>query len=295
MYKKKEKIKFFLVFLTPSLFLYILFVVYPYIQSFYISLFRWRGLSRHLNFVGLANFQKLFRDNVFWIALKNNFVILIFAGLIILVIAMFFAVIISYKIKGAIIFRITFFFPSLISFAAIAVLWSFIYNPSFGLLNSFLRLLRLDPLTHTWLGKPQTALPSVIITIIWYYAGFYMIIFLSTIQSIPPGFFEAAKLDGANSWQAFWHITLPLLREIIKIAVVYIIINALNIFDLIYIMTSGGPNRHTEVLSTYMYEQAFKNSNFGYATSISVVLFILTLGMSILFLKILTKGKAVEY
>ena len=144
------------------------------------------------------------------------------------------------------------------------------------------------------MGETRTALPAVTATIIWYSNGFYLILFLSAISNIPPSLIEAAKVDGASLFQRAVFITIPLIREIFKIAIVYITINTLNIFDVIYVMTVGGPNRRTEVLATYMYEQAFRNSDFGYGTAISVMLFLFTIVISVFLFRLLTK-ETLEY
>ena len=292
--KRKDRTFLIIVFLLPSVFLYCLFVIYPYIKAFYISLFNWSGLSLYKDFVGLENFSRLFRDPVFWTALKNNLFIWIIGGSCIVGLTLFFSLVISNRPSSASIYRTAFFFPYLISLAAVAVLWSFIYNPTFGLLNSVLRGVGLESLTHAWLGETRTALPAVTTTIIWYSNGFYLILFLSAISNIPPSLIEAAKVDGASLFQRAVFITIPLIREIFKIAIVYITINTLNIFDVIYVMTVGGPNRRTEVLATYMYEQAFRNSDFGYGTAISVMLFLFTIVISVFLFRLLTK-ETLEY
>ncbi len=292
--KRKDRSLMIIVFLLPSLILYSIFVIYPYLKAFYISLFSWTGLSLYKDFVGLENFTRLFKDPVFWTALKNNLFIWLIGGGCIIGLSLFFSLVISNRPLSASLYRTTFFFPYLISLAAVAVLWSFIYNPTFGLLNSILRGLGLESLTHAWLGETRTALPAVTATVIWYSNGFYLLLFLSAISNIPPSIIEAAKVDGASLFQRAIFITIPLIGEIFKIAVVYITINSLNIFDVIYVMTVGGPNRRTEVLATYMYEQAFRNSDFGYGTAISVMLFLFTIVISAFLIRLLTK-ETLEY
>ncbi len=292
--KRKDRKLLIIIFLLPSVFLYCLFVIYPYLEAFYISLFNWSGLSLHKEFVGLENFSRLFKDPVFWTALKNNLFIWLIGGGCIIGMSLFFAMVISNRQIDGPLYRTTFFFPYLISLSAVAVLWSFIYNPTFGLLNSLLRGMGLESFTHAWLGETRTALPAVTVTIVWYYNGFYLLLFLSAISNIPPSIIEAAKIDGASLFQQSVFITIPLIREMFKTAIIYITINTLNIFDVIYVMTVGGPNRRTEVLATYMYEQAFRNSDFGYATAISVTLFIFTIIISIVLFRLLD-SETLEY
>ena len=263
-------------------------------QAFYFSLFRWRGLSQHKDFIGTQNFAQLAGDPIFWMALKHNSTFLVAGMLITLPLALFFAYVISRKVRGASSYRAVFLFPNIISIVAVAVLWSFIYNMQFGLLNAFLKQVGLEQFTAGWLGEPRTALPAVIATGIWYSLGFYIVLFLAGIQSIPPSFYEAASIDGANQLQSFRHITIPLLWEILKLALVYMVIQTMNVFGLVWVMTEGGPSNHTETMLTYLYRKAFAESQYGYGTALGVVVFILVLGIALTSIRAM-KREVVEY
>ncbi len=269
-------------FLAPAVVLYAVFFVFPMAQAFYIALFRWRGLSMNREFVGIENFRRLLTDDdVFWQCLGHNLTFLVVSLVVIIPLGLFFAVMLSRKMRGAQTYRAIYLFPNVISVVAVAVLWSFVYHPTFGILNAALKGVGLEPPANGWLGGSGTALPSVIATSIWYSLGFYIVLLLAGVQSIPRTFYEAAEIDGAGGWQQFRHVTIPLVWEVLKLAVVYLIIHTLGIFGLVWVMTEGGPNNHTETLLTYLYRTAFNESNFGYATALGVIVFFVIFGISI--------------
>jgi len=291
---KKSKRNITILFMLPACLLYGLFVAYPVIRALWVSFNRWDGYARSMTFVGLDNFKNiLFNDPVFWGSFKNTFYLLAVPGVITLALALFFASVLSSGIKGSKLFRVAFFFPNIMSVVIVALLWSFVYNPSFGILNGLLRLVGLEQLTRTWL-EPIRVIPALVAPIVWCGVGFYMILFLAGIQNIPQVLYEAAYIDGANSWQSFRHVTLPLLREILSIAIVFIVIGGLKIFGLLWVITSGNPTRHSQVIASYMYQKAISEGNMGYGTAISVLLFILVLTATLISMK-MTQGKKVEY
>ena len=281
-------------FLAPAVLLYGMFFVTPMAQAFYYSLFRWRGLSQNKEFIGIQNFQQLSGDPIFWMALKHNLTFMVACVLIVIPLALFFAYVLSRKVRGASSYRAVFLFPNIISIVAVAVLWSFVYNMQFGLLNAGLKQIGLERFATGWLGEPKTALPAVIATSIWYSLGFYIVLFLAGIQSIPPSFYEAASIDGANQWQSFRHITIPLVWEILKLGIVYIVIQTMNVFGLVWVMTEGGPSYHTETMLTYLYRKAFAESQYGYGTALGVVVFVLVLGIALSSIRAM-KREAVEF
>jgi N-acetylglucosamine transport system permease protein len=282
-------------FLAPAVALYAVFFIFPMAEAFYVSLFRWRGLSLSREFVGLENFRALlFEDPIFWMAVKHNLAFLVASVVIVIPLALFFATTLARKVRGATTYRAVYLFPNMISVVAVAVLWSFVYHPTFGILNTLLKSIGLGDLAVGWLGEPRTALPAIIGTSIWYSLGFYIVLFLAGVQSIPTTFYEAALIDGASHWQSFRHITIPLLWEILKLAVVYVIIHTLNIFGLVWVMTEGGPSNHTDTMLTYLYRLAFEQSNFGYATALGVVAFLLIFAFSLALIRLMRR-EVVEY
>lgn len=285
---------FIISFLTPAVLIYSLFFVYPMAKAFYICLYRWRGISVRKVYIGLDNFKKLFHDGIFWISLEHNLYIVVLSLFLLLTISLFFAIVLTKVVKRSGFYKTVYFFPNILSEIIIAVLWAFIYNPSFGIFNGFLELIGLSNLTRAWLGDRHAALTAVTIPGVWRFIGFYMIFFIAGIQNIPQPLYDAGKIDGTSEWQSFWFITIPLLWEQIKVAAVYIIIIAFNTFTIVFLMTRGGPNRHTEVVTTYLYEHAFQYSSFGYATAIGVVLFIVMFSASWFAIRVMKK-EIIEY
>lgn len=292
---KRDRVTAIVIFLAPALVLYCIFFILPMAQAFYVALFRWRGVSMDKVFVGFENFRKLFTgDPIFWQCLCHNLEFLGVSFVVVIPLALFFANALSSRIRGAGIYRGIFLFPNVISVVAVAALWSFVYHPTFGILNSLLKALGLGHLATGWLGEPRYALLCVIATSIWYSLGFYIVLLLAGIRSIPTSYYEASALDGATPWQSFRYVTIPLVWEILKIAVIYLIIHTLNIFGLVWVMTEGGPSYHTETLLTYLYRQAFVQSNFGYATALGVVVFVIILGVSLVAGRLMRR-EVVEY
>ncbi len=291
MYRNKYRV--IIPFLIPSILLYITFVLYPYGRSMYISLTQWRGLAREPVFIGLENFQRMWADNNFWNALGNNAFYIVVLPLLTLSIAIFFAFIFSQGVPLSKFYRITYFFPQVMSVVAIGVLWSFVYHPTIGILTSLLQMIGISA-PPVWLGNPDTVLGAVAGVTIWHEVGFYMILFLAAMESIPMAYYEAAMLDGASRWHLFWNITLPMISATMQTGVIFIMINATNMFAITQTMTQGGPSRSSEVLSTFLYNEAFINSNFGYGTAVAVALFLLTLFISVVLSRLLNR-ESLEY
>ncbi|MGC8862979.1 MAG: carbohydrate ABC transporter permease [Armatimonadota bacterium] len=292
---KREKYAAIAVFLGPAVVLYAGFLLLPMAQAFYVALFRWRGVSMSKQFVGVDNFRRLLTgDPIFWQCLWHNLAFLLVSLVVIVPLALFFAAALAGRVRGAHTYRAIYLFPNVISIVAVAALWSFVYHPTFGILNALLKSLGLERFVTGWLGEPKTALPCIIVTSIWYSLGFYIVLLLAGIQSIPRSFFEAAWIDGAGTWQSFRHVTIPLVWEILKLAVIYLIIHTINIFGLVWVMTEGGPNFHTETLLTYLYRLAFIESNFGYATALGVVVFVIIFGVSLTASRLMRR-ETVEY
>ncbi|MCX6358372.1 MAG: sugar ABC transporter permease [Armatimonadetes bacterium] len=267
-------------FLAPATLLYAVFVVLPVCQAFQISLYRWRGISEQRTFVGLANFQRLAGDEVFRQALAHNLAFLVIGGALTLGLAMAIAHAIHGNGRWARLIRGVYLFPQIISMVVVAVLWMFVYNPSFGILKASLQTVGLGRFAMDWLGTPGTALPAVLVTFVWHAVGFHIMLFSAGLRTIPAEVQEAATLDGADGMLRFRQVTLPMLFPVLRVAIVYMVIGALNVFALVYLMTVGGPDRRTEVMLTYLYEQAFKHSDFGYGTALAVANFAVVMALS---------------
>ncbi len=292
-----QKYRLIIPFLAPALLLYAVFVLWPYAQAIYISLTQWTGVSANRTFIGLGNYEKLISDPHFRTALTHNIQLLILLPIITLGLALLFATLFTQggqAVRGAQFYRVVFFFPQVMSVVIIGVLWQYIYNPIMGVLNATLNAVGLGSLTRAWLGDPKTALWAVAAVVVWQAVGFYMVLFIAGMQSIPVSFYEAARLDGATRWNSFWDITLPLLWDNFRVALVYIGIACLDLFTIVAVMTEGRPNRASDVVARYMYEVAFTNSQFGYASAIGVALLIMTLILSVFTLRF-TQREQLEY
>lgn len=278
------------IFLLPATILYLLFVIYPSFNALRMSFYNWRGLGSK-SWIGFENYRKMLEDSNFINAFKVTGKYILFQVPLILLLSIVIAITISHfiKTKWFNIYRSIAFFPYILPGVAIAMLWSTIFNPVSGMLNGLLDLVGLDSLVTEWLGRTGTAFGSVVFVNIWSMVGFYSILILAAILNISQDILEAAEIDGASKFQKSIYITLPMLKDILQVVIIFTLINTLKVFEMPQLLTSGGPNRSTQPISLYMYEQAFTNFNFGYASAIGVVFLILTLIASMLTLKI-TRG-----
>jgi N-acetylglucosamine transport system permease protein len=277
--------RFIFSFLFIPLVLYITLVVLPFVSALLISFFRWRGVSANITFIGLNNYLKLTTDTIFQNALANNVKVLITLPTITLALALLFAALFIRGLKGQRFFRATFFFPQVLSLAVVGVLFNFVYHPTLGILSNTFKVLGIKELSSfPWLGDSTTVLPAIIFVAIWQATGFYMVLFMASMGSIPTEFYDAAKMDGAGEWAIFWKITLPLLRESLRTAAVFLMIGAMDMFVYVSFLTNenGGPARAAQVMTSYLYQTAFREGNFGYGATLAVVLMVAMLGLSIL-------------
>ncbi len=274
---QKGRGAFIAAFLAPAVLIYAVFVIYPLIQAFTFSAYRWRGVSAKRTFIGFDNFKQLAGDDAFHKALQNNLVLLVVGGIITMALALALAHGLQGRSKLAKTLRGVILFPQIISLVVVAILWMFVYNPGFGLLTSGLKAIGLGGWVHAWIGEPKTALGSVGVAFVWYSVGFYVMLFAAGLRSLPAEVMEAAELDGAVGLKRLKEVTWPMLWSVKRVAIVHFTIAVMNVFALVYLMTSGGPDRSTETLLTYLYESAFKESQFGYATAIAVVNFVVVM------------------
>lgn len=265
------------IFILPAFIIYSVFALMPIAYNLYMSLLK-TDLMSPSEFAGFDNYTKLFSDPTFKHAFLNNILMVIGSLIAHLPLAMFFANAIFKKIKGAAFFQTVFFLPCVICGVAVGLTWSFIYNGNYGLLNAFLKAVGLGSLQHIWLSDKNLALICIIFVVMWQYVGYHMIIQLAAMRNIDSSYYEAAELDGASGWQQFRYVTFPMIQPILKIDAVLIITGSLKYYDLVAVMTSGGPNHATEVMSTYMYYQAFNIQKYGYSCAIGVILMLLCMG-----------------
>ncbi|MDQ0428740.1 MULTISPECIES: carbohydrate ABC transporter permease [Caryophanaceae] len=285
--------KFYIAFyIAPALLLLLILVFIPLVLSGYYGLMDWDGIGEK-TFIGLENYITGIQDKLFWNSAFHSFLLAIFSTLS-LIIYLTVSFILASKIKGADLLRKIYLIPMLLSSVAIAQLWVKIYNPSNGILNVFLMSIGVEnpPL---WLANPSIVLFAIFVPILWQYAGFYILIYYAALKNIPESLIEAARIDGATPFQIATRIKLPLIKEVVSVTIVLAIVGSLKYFDLIYVMTAGGPNGASEVMASYMYKLAFSNYNFGYGSAIGFLLLIITLIVTFIVRKLTETKDKLEY
>lgn len=278
--KRDERVAAY-IFVAPAVILLIAFLVVPMIYTVYFSGFKYQIMRPDaMKFIGFENYQKLFSDKNFWLALKNTVYFTVIVVPCQCALALALALLVSKKFRGVAVFRTMYFAPQLTSMVVISVLWSVLYNanPNTGLINSILVSLGMSPIK--FLSDANTAMNSIIFMSAWQGAGYQMMIFLAGLQGIPRDQYEAASVDGATKFKQFLYITLPGLKGTIKYVIMITMIQAMKLFTQPYIMTKGGPKNSTKTLVYYIYDQGFQKGNFGYACSIATVFFVIVVCMS---------------
>ena len=271
------------IFLLPALILFCGILIAPIVMSTYYSFFDWNGIGAK-TFIGFANYRDLFTSNAigFIKALRNSLLLAALSVGLQLPLALGLALALGRGIKGERAFLSIYFMPVLISTVVIGQLWLKIYNPDYGILNVLLRSLGLDNLAQIWLGKKETALGAVFVPTLWQYVGYHMLLLYAGVKSVPQELREAAMLDGASDHQVNRYIVLPYIKPIIRISVIFAITGSLKSFDLIYVLTNGGPFHSTEVPSTLMINMLFLRNRYGMGSAIAVVLILLCFGFALL-------------
>lgn len=267
-------------FIIPSIVLYFLFFIYPMLTSVYYGFTNWDGLNEP-KFIGFDNFVKVFNDADFLSAILNNIYFILFSVFIQVPLIIFFALLISSVKKLQRLYKTTVFLPSILSTSVIGILWGFIYEPDMGLLNRFLGLFGIEPIY--WLSESSTAFISILITNAWQWMGFYIVLILAAILAIPKELNEAAAIDGATGFQQATKITVPLIMPIISVVVMLSIAGAMRVVDIVLIMTKGGPAGATDVMASYMVTRAFNYGEYGYGTTIAIVIFVFSLVLTALY------------
>jgi N-acetylglucosamine transport system permease protein len=279
---------FMAVFLGLPLAIYLIFVIYPFGQALYYAMTDWNGFTPAYNFVGLDNFTKLFHDDIFMRALGNNVELAIVVPLVTIVLALVIAMAVTVNgptrgsirgISGSGFYRVVSFFPYCVPAIVIGLIWAQVYDPSAGILNAFLTKIGLSGFENfAWLGEVKTAMPASMFVIIWSFVGFYTVLFVAAIKGIPAEIYEAARMDGAGRFRTATRITLPLLRDTVQTAYIYLGILALDAFVYMQALNpNGGPNNTTLTMSQDLFNTAFRKGQFGYATAMGVVLAVVTL------------------
>lgn len=272
-----QKWIFILLALTPALGGYVLFTLYPNALSLYYAMLDWNGISAP-KFVGVQNFIRMLDDPHVWTALLNSFFLMAAVPPLVIIIALFLAyLIVNKSYKGSAFFKVLFFFPNVLATVVVALLWAFIYDGSFGLLNGALRLIGIDVGQYYWLGERTTALWAIVPPSVWAGVGLYLIIFINAMITIPKSLYEAAVLEGAGHMRRLFTITIPLIMPIVNVSLLFLVLGQLKGFEQILILTNGGPSGSTNVIGLYMFNIAFgsETRNYGYASAIGMLMFVI--------------------
>ena len=280
---------------APAFVFFALVVGLPVLGTVWLSFNSWTGTNQ-IQFIGFDNFTRAFQDTVYRTTYVNTFIYI--AATLVLEVAVGFALagLVSVKGRRTGWYRVAFFIPVMLPMVVIAVLWSFIYSNDGGLLNSFLTAIGREDLRHVWLGDPKTALMSVSVVSGWIYAGFYMAIFYAALMRIPSSILEAARLDGASEWGLFFKVKVPLVRGMTEVAALLCITGAFQSFDLFYVMTNGGPDHSTEIVTTYLVSIVFRDHEIGYGAALSLIMTFVVVSIGLIYAKMRRgDGVNVEY
>ena len=279
-------------FVLPAFALYAVFMIYPFLQSIYFSFTDWNGVLPEKNFVGLANYRRMLGDALLWTSLWHTVIWVVIGTIGPLVVGLLLAVLLWRRPRGFTLFRTAYFMPQVLSSVVIAIVWGWIYNPVFGILNRGLDRAGLDALSRGWLGDPDFALYAVLVAAMWAETGFVFVVFLAGLQNVSRDLIEAAMLDGANAWQRFRNVTVPQLSNVVNVVTALLLIGGFSVFDIVFVMTGGGPANATEVIATYTYKEAFTQNRIGYAATLSLVITAISLVASVVFIRLRERGES---
>lgn len=285
--------------LAPAVILFIIFMIIPTIDVFRMSMFKWGGYTDDKTFVGLQNFQKLFQSDKFYQAFQNSVLLIVLVTIVTFSLSLIFAAMLSReKIKGQNFYRVIFYIPNILSVVVISAIFSAIYDPNLGLLNSFLNLFRgqagVDNPT-LWLGNQKIVIYSIVIAMVWQAIGYYMVMYMASMANIPESLYESASLEGAGRITQFFAITLPLIWTNIRTTLTFFIISTINMsFLFVRAMTNGGPDGASSVFLSYMYQEAYTNSSYGYGMAIGVMVFLFSFALAAV-LNGVTKREELEF
>ena len=263
-------------FILPNFIGYFIFIFVPVILTFVLCVMKWDGSSTPMEFVGLKNFVKLFHDSGFRISVTNTLYYAVFTVPLTMVAALLIAVLLNSKIKGIVVYRTAFFFPYVASLVAVGAVWNMLFQPDFGPVNEFLKFIGISE-PPRWVVDKDWAMVAVSIVSVWKYMGYYMIVYLAALQGISGSLYEAASIDGANGFQKLLYITVPMLTPTTFFVLIMLTIQCFKVFDLVYVMTGGGPGNATKTLVNFIYEKAFTSWEFGPASAGAIVLFAIVL------------------
>ncbi|QJD86524.1 carbohydrate ABC transporter permease [Cohnella herbarum] len=267
-------------FVAPSVLLFSLTILVPIVMTFVFSFYDWNGFGQ-MTFTGFDNYVRAFQDRVYLLSYWHIFIYIVLTIILEVFCGLALAGLITMKRRGSGLFRVAFFTPVMLPMIVVSYLWKFVYNSDFGLINSVLNSIGLESWTRVWLGDPKFAIYAVTFVSGWVFAGYYMTIFYAGIQRIPNDIYESAYLDGASNWDIFFKIKIPMIRDLVDVAIMLCVLGGFQAFDLFYVMTNGGPYNSTEIVTTYIVKVVFNNMSIGYGSALAVIMSIViaTLGI----------------
>lgn len=294
--KMNQKTIFTVLCLAPAFTLYFIFMLIPTIDVFRMSLYRWSGLNPNKEFILFDNFISLSKDLNFLRSLQNTLFLIVLVTVITIIFALLFSYILSKTdIKGKVIFRVIFYIPNILSIVVIAAIFQSIYQPELGILDSILILFNKENLISSWLADSKIVMFSIAVALIWQAIGYYMVMYMASMSSIPESLYEAADLEGAGHFTKFFDITLPLIWDVIRTTLAFFIISTINLsFLVVNVMTQGGSDGSSQTILGYLYKQAYNNSSYGYGMAIGVVVFTLSFGLSFI-INTITKRESIQF
>jgi raffinose/stachyose/melibiose transport system permease protein len=266
-------------FLPPALLLFTLFVILPMGEAAWYSFYNWNGYGLPTQWVGWRNYEVILRTGVFRTAILNNGLIILVSICVQIPLALWLATMVSSRIPGALVFRLIFFLPYVLADVAAGMIWRFVYDGDFGLVAGAAHVLGIDPAPY-WLADKQVAIYAILGVIVWKYFGFHMMLFIAGLQAIDKSVLEAAEIDGANGWQKFLRVTLPLLASTVRLSVFFAVVGSLQLFDMIMPLTEGGPSHSTETMVTFLYNYGVLRMQVGFGSAVGVILFVICVTMA---------------
>lgn len=282
----RQQLYYAIAFISPALGLYFAFMLYPFLTTIYLSLTDWNGATTNSNFVGLANYARMFSDGAVLQAFWNNVVWVVIGTVSPVLIGLFLSLILWSGARGSLFFRTVYFLPFVLPLVVVAVVWQWIYHPLFGPLNKFLDSVGLQGVSQGWLGEPGTALYAVLISAIPGAVGFIVVVLFAALQSVDMSQVEASMIDGANWFQRAWHIVIPQVAPVITMVTSITLIGGFAVFDNVFVMTGGGPGHASEVLATYTYSSAFQQNQAGYGSALAMLITALSLIAAVIFVRV---------
>jgi raffinose/stachyose/melibiose transport system permease protein len=279
-------------FLLPAIFFIGLFIIYPLFRGLFLSFFSWNGLTDPV-FIGLTNFKNLINDRSILLALRNNLIFSVLTTVGTVGIGFLLAIAIERQVWGWPFLKVIYFLPVMMSMTVVGILWSRILDPSYGLINVLLKFLGFSN-PPNWLGDPNIAIFTIIAVTIWQFSGFPMIVFLAAIENIPLDLHDAATIDGVNTLQRIFHIIIPLIKPVMVMLIMLQIIFSFKVFDIIWVMTAGGPGDASTVIGVHLYRVAFRYTEYGYGSAVAVLMTAIIFAFSLIYLKFI-RTEELEY